>query len=86
MGCRPSKKIIIFFLTIIQQKYLTYKVKYDKQTYSATNNSLNLALAAGATKPLVVRVDYVQPTNSSDLPQEDVEVKVTGKITYSIDQ
>lgn len=73
-------------LTEAQQKYLTYTVKYDNQTYSATNNSLNLALAAGATKPLVVRVDYVQPTNSSDLPQEDVEVKVTGKITYSIDQ
>lgn len=73
-------------LTEANKKYFTYTVKYDGNTYTSTDAALQSALAAGATKPLVIRVDYVQPADSADLPQEDVTVKVTGKLTYSIDQ
>ena len=71
-------------LTDANKKYFTYTVKYDGNTYTSTDNALESALAAGASKPLVIRVDYVQPADSADLPQEDVTVKVTGKLTYSI--
>lgn len=71
-------------LTDANKKYFTYTVKYDGNTYTSTDAALQSALAAGATKPLVIRVDYVQPADSADLPQEDVTVKVTGKLTYSI--
>ena len=71
-------------LTEANKKYFTYTVKYDGNTYTSTDAALQSALAAGATKPLVIRVDYVQPADSADLPQEDVTVKVTGKLTYSI--
>lgn len=73
-------------LSEAQAKYLTYTVTYDGNTYSATDSALNSALSAGDTKPLVVRVTYVQPDDSADLPQSDVEIEVTGKLTYAIDQ
>ena len=71
-------------LTDANKKYFTYTVKYDGNTYTSTDNALESALAAGASKPLVIRVDYVQPADSADLPQQDLEVNVTGKLTYSI--
>ena len=73
-------------LTDANKKYFKYTVKYDGQTYEATVDTLDSILEAQTSKPLVVRVDYIQPDNSEDLPQTDVTVKVTGKLTYAIDQ
>ena len=75
-------KITMSTLTPAQQKYLTYTVTYAGTDYTATTGSLTLPLDAGATEALKVKVVYVQPADSSDLPSEDVEVEVTGSLDY----
>ena len=72
-------------LTEAQQKYLSYTVTYDNGTpYSAqTDTGLNIDLAAGAEKTVVVRVEYLQPANSTDLPsEEETTVTVSGSLEY----
>lgn len=71
-------------LTETQQKYLEYTVTYDGTEYNETTSGLSLELAAGATKTLKIRVDYVQPENSADLPSTDTTVTVTGSLKYEI--
>ena len=71
-------------LTAAQQKYLKYTVVYDGVEYNTTTDGLALELAAGATKTLKVRVDYVQPENSTDLPSTDTTVTVTGSLKYEL--
>ena len=73
-------------ITAANEKYFKYTVKYDGQTYTSTADALASDLDASSSKPLVVRVDYIQPEDSADLPQTDVTVKVSGKLTYAIDQ
>lgn len=76
------KKLTMSTLTDAQKKYLSYKVSYNGTEYTASNENLSVALAAEATHPVVVRVEYLQPANASDLPSEDVEVTVTGSLYY----
>ena len=70
-------------LTAAQQKYLKYTIAYNDGTpYTATTTGLNIELKAGATKNAVVRVEYLQPDSSSDLPQQAVTVEVSGSLKY----
>lgn len=71
-------------LTEAQQKYLTYTVTYDGTTYTETNDALALALNAGESKDMVVKVAYIQPADSQDLPSEETTVTVTGSIAYKL--
>ena len=73
-------------ITAANEKYFKYTVTYDGQTYTSTTDALNSIVEAGKTKSLVVRAEYIQPEDSADLPQTDVTVKVSGKLTYAINQ
>ncbi len=73
-------------LTDAQKKYLTYTVTYDGDAYSASQTGLSKSLpyATGSnTKKVKVRVDYIQPESSSDLPQEAAEVTLTASLDYA---
>ena len=72
-------------LTAAQQKYLTYTVTYDGTAYTASNTSLSSSLpctSGSNTKVVKVRVDYVQPETSTDLPSEAVNVTLTASLDY----
>jgi len=70
-------------LTAAQQKYLSYTVTYDGTAYTETTTTgLNIALDANASKTVKVRVEYLQPENSADLPSTDQEVTVSGTLKY----
>ena len=69
-------------LTTEQAKYLSYTVKVNGTTYTETTDNLDVALAAGGTHPVIVRVEYSQPQDASDLPQEDQTITVTGNLDY----
>lgn len=76
-------------LTTEQAKYLTYTITINGQIYSQTNNSItgtNL-LAAGAAsnadkQDVTVRVEYVQPANSADLPSSQQSITLTATLNY----
>ena len=73
-------------LTEAQAKYLTYKVTYDGVEYSASQTGLTnlLTYTTGSnTKVVKVRVDYVQPEASADLPTENVDVTLTASLDYT---
>ena len=84
-GTIPAKLtgITMSTLTAAQQNYLTYTVTYNDTPYTASASNLNVALAAGASIPVKVRVEYVLPENASNLPAEDQTVTVTGSFTYA---
>ena len=69
-------------LTAEQQKYLKYSVSYDGTSYTASQTGLSNALAANATASVKVRVEYVFPDDSADLPTEDVTVTLTAALGY----
>ena len=70
-------------LTTEQQKYLKYTVTYDGTEYTASTSNLAIALAKQTgTAPVKVRVEYVQPTDATDLPASDVEVSLTATLAY----
>ena len=76
------KKLTMTALTEAQAKYLKYSVYYDGTEYTATNNNLSLPLAAEASKPVKVRVEYLQPESSSDLPSQDQTITLTASLYY----
>ena len=76
------KAITMSTLTAAQQKYLTYTVTYDGTTYSASQSGLSSALATNAAKDVKIRLEYLQPTDSADLPQTDVDVTISGRLDY----
>lgn len=68
-------------------KYLSYTVTYNNgTTYNTTSNVSGVTLAANATHPVKVRVEYLEPASSTDLPSGDVNVTVTGSLDYSSEQ
>ena len=76
-------------LTTAQQKYLTYTVTYDSTPYTATQTGLSLSLphtSGSNTKAVKVRVAYIQPENSADLPQSSVDVTLTASLNYVQDE
>lgn len=72
-------------LTEAQQKYLTYTVTYDGTPYTASPASISNSLpfeANSNTKTVKVRVEYIQPENSADLPQVSADVTLTASLGY----
>jgi len=76
------KTLTMSSLTAEQAKYLTYTVKYNGTSYSATDSTLSTALAAAGTAPVVVRVEYKADAEQTDLPTTDQTVTVTGSLYY----
>ena len=76
------KKITLSGLTTAQAKYITYSVSYNGTPYDATTDNLSIPLAANASHPVVVTVNYVLPENATDLPQTDQEVSLTVALDY----
>ncbi len=76
-------KVTMSTLTTDQAKYLTYTITVDGTSYTATTNNIGEALPkTTGSHPVKVRVEYVMPTNSSDLPQEDATVTLTASLDY----
>jgi len=77
------KKII---MTTPSQSYVSYTVWYNGTEYTATNESLNIDLSHTSpnnTVPVKVRVQYVQPETSSELPTTDaVNVNLSVSFDY----
>lgn len=70
-------------LSAEQSKYLKYTLTYNGTEYSASTSGLSVLLAAnGGTLPVKVRVEYIQPTNPEDLPQNEVVVPLTASLSY----
>ena len=77
------KTLTMSTLTTEQAKYLSYTVTYNGTAYNATSNITGVTLAAGAKHPVKVRVEYLEPTSSNDLPTTDQTVTVTGSLDYA---
>ena len=78
--------ITLSTLTAAEAKFLKYTVTYDGTAYDATRTGLNSSLpfATGSnTKAVKVRVEYIQPESSADLPQENVDVTLTASLDYA---
>ena len=79
------KSLTMSTLTEAQQKYLKYTVTYDGTPYTASQSSVgnSLPFADGSnTKAVKVRVEYIQPEKSADLPTENVDVTLTASLDY----
>lgn len=71
-------------LSEAQKKYLKYEVTYDNSKYTETDTTLNADLVVNATKTVKVRVEYVQPAESTDLPSTDaVNLSLTAALAYN---
>ena len=70
-------------LSAEQSKYLTYTVSYGSASFTRTNNTLDTALNKGASSDVVVRVEYVAPTDPADLPSSNVTVNLSLKLVYN---
>lgn len=70
-------------LTTEQAKYLTYEIDYNGTKYTNTTSGLSIALAkTSGVAPVKVRVAYIQPDASKDLPSSEVTVPLTASLTY----
>lgn len=65
-------------------KYLTYSVTYGSQSpYTQTTSGLSLPLAAeSGVETVKVRVEYVQPADSTDLPATEQQVTLNTTLLY----
>ena len=72
-------------LDAAQSKYLTYTLTYENVEYDATATGLTYSLpyTGTNTKPVKVRVAYVLPENSEDLPTAAVNVSLTATLNYT---
>lgn len=75
-------KLTMTSLTDEQAKYLTYTITYDGQTYTTTTSDLSIALAKGATKDVTVRVEYVAPTDATELPTTAQTISLDATLSY----
>ncbi|MGN1341636.1 MAG: hypothetical protein ACI4VL_00200 [Bacilli bacterium] len=70
------------------EKYLKYEIYYDDSSspYTSTTEGLSILLAKKAgtatSVPVKVKVTYIQPTDSADLPESSVDVALTASLTY----
>lgn len=70
-------------LSEAQQKYLTYEIEYNDIIYTATTTGLTIPLAnTTGVKTVRVKVAYIQPENSADLPSTDVNLTLDASLTY----
>ncbi len=70
-------------LSTAQQKYLKYVITYDGQEYEVSQNDLSVALNSNATKTVKVRVEYIQPADSADLPQSAQTITLNASLSYT---
>lgn len=70
-------------LSAEQSKYLTYTVSYGSASFTSTNNTLSTALNKGASSNVLVRVEYIAPTDPADLPSSDATVNLSLKLVYN---
>lgn len=64
-------------------KYLKYVITYNGTEYTTTTEGLSIALAnTTGVAPVKVRVEYIQPDDSADLPSTQVTVPLTASLTY----
>lgn len=75
--------ITLSSLTTEQAKYIKYTLTYDGVEYTTTTSGLTSDLPADATKDVKVRVEYIFPDNSEDLPTEDVTLTLTANLSYA---
>ena len=77
------KSITMTSLDSTQQQYLDYTITYNGTPYSASTSGITgVTLLKNAKHPVVVRVEYLQPTNQSDLPTSNQTIHVTGSLYY----
>lgn len=70
-----------FTLSDAEKKYLSITFSVDGTTYTSTADT-NVALNAEGTHAVVVKVEYLTPSDSADLPEEDVEKNLTAVLDY----
>lgn len=70
-------------LTSDESEFLSYTVKVDGTTYSASTSDLNVALAANDTHTVEVEVSYNLPSDASKLPSTDVTKALTVTLNYA---
>jgi len=71
-------------LTSDQAKYIHYSIFYNGTEYTASNNSLSIALAKETgTATVKVKVEYYLPEESADLPSTDATLNLTSALTYT---
>lgn len=70
-------------LSDAQKKYLKYELMYDGSTYTADASSLSSALDAKTRKTVTVKITYIQPDLSTDLPSEDIDVTLSATLGYN---
>jgi len=75
-------KITLTGLTTEQKKYIEYKVSYNGTEYTSTTDNLSVALAANASHPVIVTVNYILPTAATDLPSTDQIVNLNVNLDY----
>lgn len=77
------KGITLSGLTAAQQAYITYNVSYNGTVYNASATGLSVALASGASHPVIVTVGYVLPADPTALPTvADETVSLTVALDY----
>ena len=76
-------KVTMSTLSENQAKYLTYTVTVDGTSYSATTDNIAKTLAkTNGSHAVKVRVEYVMPSASADLPTEDATITLTASLDY----
>ena len=78
------KTVTMSTLTAAQQNYLSYSITYNNgTTYTTTTSGITgVTLPAGSKHPVKVRVQYLEPASSGDLPASDQTISVTGSLYY----
>lgn len=69
-------------LSVEQSKYLAYTVNYGGTEYTVSNTSLSEALNVGANSDVVVKVEYIAPADSANLPTENVDIDLSLELVY----
>lgn len=80
-------KITLSTLTPAQAKYIKYTLTYAGNEYTETTSDLSVLLAAKNpgdtdTAAVKVKVEYIQPTDASDLPASDQTITLTAALDY----
>ena len=71
-------------LTETEKKYLVYEVYYNGTKYDTTTTGLTgIELTSGATVPVKVRIQYIQPTNAADLPSAEASITLNASLSFS---
>lgn len=75
-------------ITSAQSDYLTYTFSYNNTVYAATTSGLSIPIKAADTSStddtatVKVRLDYVQPNDSTVLPTTDQQVTLNVSLDY----